>query len=417
MKILIVSEYNHFVSIGGTEYYVKLLIDSLCKKGFNVVLITIGHNDSEINKRIISENSGIYQIYFLPKISYSKKSIRLQQISESWEWIEQILQKEKPDLIHVHTFTTFFNHFHIEQSLSFCKSIVFTSHVSEHYCSRGDLIYMGKRPCDGNVGFKCAVCLFSKGFKTGISNLLRFSYDKLLKEIIRLQEIGVQLICVSDWQKNHLLANGCSDDKISVIRQALSSKENIFSFKASRSPIFTIGYLGRLTHAKGASLLLEILRKVVNVKNIRFVLGIPLENSDSHSVELLRKIINDSNGSIVLMKVADDVAKRDFFNIIDCLFIPSFSFETGPIVLLEAVSFGKMVVAPDIGGPLEFAKQYPYSIIFYRWNNVDSVLETIFEIMKKKTNQNLQESLPFFHNSDMFITQHLNIYNRLISKY
>lgn len=416
MKVVIISEYNHFTSIGGTEYYVKLLIKGLCKKGCRVLFLTQGKQVNETVHTIESESGSDYDVYFLPELHYSKQSIRLQQVSESWMYMKPILEKEQPDVIHAHTLTTFFNRFHFEQCVPFCKSLVFTSHVPEHYCSRGDLIQNGKRPCNGKVGFKCAICLFSKSVTTGIGNLLHHNHDKMLKELLQLQKIPVHIICVSDWQKKQLVSNGCEPTKITVVRQALSTDSYTGITKRRAQPVFSIGYLGRLTKDKGAALLLEVLQKASGIKNIRFVLGIPLHNSDPTLIVSLKKLIKKADTEILLMDSVDATTKSDFFNAIDCLFIPSFFMETGPIVLLEAILCGKKVLAPGVGGPLEFATEFPGEVINYEWNNRDSAFAALEAMQKSEYSIQEDQQKPFIKREEKFVADQIEVYRKIGSK-
>jgi glycosyltransferase involved in cell wall biosynthesis len=113
----------------------------------------------------------------------------------------------------------------------------------------------------------------------------------------------------------------------------------------------------------------------------------------------------------VLFDVAGD-EKRDFFSRIDVLVIPSYCIETGPIVLLESLLYNKKVVAPDVGGPLEFHQAYPEDVLLYSWNNLNDFNDKIITAMKshfekESTIEYVQE---FNKKQSTFISSHLSIY-------
>ena len=100
------------------------------------------------------------------------------------------------------------------------------------------------------------------------------------------------------------------------------------------------------------------------------------------------KALATDNNNIVIDYSIDESTKSSYFSMIDFLFIPSYFIETGPIVLLEGVYFQKTVLAPNIGGPLEFSMQYPEYVKCYEWNNIKSVISNI-ESLRINENKNI----------------------------
>ena len=58
--------------------------------------------------------------------------------------------------------------------------------------------------------------------------------------------------------------------------------------------------------------------------------------------------------------------------------------ETGPIVLLEALLFNKQVVAPDVGGPIEFKEDFKDYVTTYRWNDSASLIQSVEKLSHKQ---------------------------------
>ena len=91
------------------------------------------------------------------------------------------------------------------------------------------------------------------------------------------------------------------------------------------------------------------------------------------------------------------------------MIVPSFSFETGPMVVQEAIFSGTISLVPNIGGSNEFHEQFPEMVVTYEWNNLESLIEKI-EILKNsisKNNSSYRQSIEL----GTFLEAHLNLYN------
>lgn len=413
MKIVILSEYNRFTSIGGTEYYVDMLIEGLVDRGEKIVFIGKGKQKESIRHFTEKNKSGnTYQVYLLPDMQFTKEEIKQKVVSRSWQLILPILQESNPDVIHVHTSTTFFNIRHFELLAKYFKNILFTTHIPGHFCAKGDLIQNNSKPCNGVIGLKCYRCMFSISVSSGISNLV-FQYSSYkLKTMQLMNKLGICIVCPSYWQKEHLIRNGYDAERLHVIKQAIKTADYTTIPPKKRGSIFSIGYLGRLSPEKGSRLLIELLKKYKNRNDMRFVLGIPA-NSDPGALESLKGIMEHSQLEIVLLNHINNSNKNIFFQEIDCLLIPSYCIETGPIVLQEAVWYGKRVIAPDVGGPAEYAKEFK-AIHQYKWNNFYSIIEIIERLINKEDSKyNLDANELLFNYENSLITNHLDLYTTM----
>lgn len=408
MKIAIISEYNIFTTLGGTEYYVDMLLKGLCREGQDLIFITKGDEPEGVK---VSENTYGFPVFFLPKTNFEKEEIQQKKVSKSWEIMSPILEKFKPDIIHAHTSTTFFNIKHLGLCKNICNHIFFTSHIPGNFCPKGDLIQNNVKPCNGELGIKCTICLFSLNMKSGVSNIF-FRHTKKLQEILeKYNSLKLQMIFVSNWQKEQAIKNGFNADSVSVIRQALNtSNKNHLAPKLTNLK-FTIGYLGRLSPEKGSVLFFKLLDKLKSNSTYRFVIAIP-SNSNPADVKTLTEIRNNSNTDIEILHTINDTNKHLFFDKIDCLIIPSFFIETGPIVLLEAVFYNKIVIAPNIGGPLEFASEFLGNIFLYNWNNIDALISSI-ALVKSKVEEKVQvKPISFLEREKTFVDKHIEVYSK-----
>ena len=309
MKIFILSEYNKYTSIGGTENYVDGLINGLLKLGNDVIFITQGETDALRVESIISDNTrNLFKVYFLPKIKYSAQEIRGQVVSTNWVFVSDLILEYNPDVFHIHTLSTFFNFCHIAKVCKVFKKRVFlTFHVPSHFCVQGDMIKNKKIPCDGVINFQCVVCKFRSGIKSGFSNLLNGYHLDKLGQIDFINENRINIICVSDWQKKHIISNGLNPILVSVIRQFLNNEDVMTVHhdisRENSSCKFRIGYLGRFSREKGSDLLRLLAEYVSSNDEIELILGCPII-SDKRMLDLLNNSENiywrnDINGDKV----------------------------------------------------------------------------------------------------------------------
>lgn len=96
MKILIVTPYYH-PKIGGLENYVYHLVQSLLKDcQFQIVVVTANHEKSTNEENIIDDRYKVYRLPIQFKISNTPVSFHW------YKQMEEIIAKEKPDIINAH---------------------------------------------------------------------------------------------------------------------------------------------------------------------------------------------------------------------------------------------------------------------------------------------------------------------------
>ncbi len=417
MKIAIVSEYNKFSSTGGTENYVDFLINGLLNNDHEVLFVTLGSSNlKSLEQTVFTAENKAYKLFLVKRSLFNSKEIKQKNISNTWSDIYPKLMEFSPHSIHVHTLSTFFNIKHIEICKKSFKNIVLTSHIPAHFCPTGQMIKYGKTPCNGKLANQCDLCLIKSDFNNIISGIYRNKRLIKYKLIQTLQKLEIQMICVSDWQKNQLLLNGFPFENISVIRQVFIPKidDKKYSLLNKESNhVLTIGYLGRLSKEKGIDLLFHVLNHYKNDINTHFRIAIP---KGVNSLELnILKVLAENNNNIVIDYSINESTKSSFFSMIDFLFIPSFFIETGPIVLLEGVYFQITVLAPNIGGPLEFSMQYPEYVKCYEWNNIKSVISNI-EFLRINENFNKRKKYNFDNEFKNFIEPHVKVYEKLMNR-
>lgn len=138
-----------------------------------------------------------------------------------------------------------------------------------------------------------------------------------------------RVICVSEYIKRQLSNHGISEDIMEVIYNGIDLRE-----PSQREEDFIL-FVGRLVHTKGIDVLIEAMR---NVNTKLLVCGKGPKSKELEGVE-----------GVDLLGFVSEEKKYDLLRRCKFLVLPSHKEAFG-IILLEAMSVGKPIVATKVGG-------------------------------------------------------------------
>jgi len=361
-------------SVGGSEYYVYLLAKEVQASGWEVMIAAPSVDEKEHN--YIYEGLSVYR--YPVSLKPIRSEVRGETLPKYFDVFANWLEKNKVDIVHMHSYTRGCGFFHAQLVKQLGISLIFTVHIPGLTCVRGTLMRWGKIPCDGQMRlYRCAACylqnrglpkfialaisiispFMSKLFNNfenrlstalGISRLLNAQKER----IQQLFNLAGCIVVVSKWLYDVLRINGVSDSKLSLCRHGLPEElmriRRRTDFKVSK-PI-RIGYLGRFDPVKGVHVLVEAIK--------RLPLDIPIElrlygranNEEGQAyLEKLQKTSNHDSRILFCGEVTDK-DYPEIFNNFDILAVPSLLLETGPLVALEAFAAGIPVMGSNLGG-------------------------------------------------------------------
>ena len=119
----------------------------------------------------------------------------------------------------------------------------------------------------------------------------------------------------------------------------------------NKSPIF-LGIIGRLHKAKGFDSVIEALKILQKNSSQKIILKIAGTGEEMANLQKKAKDLNLENSIEFLGWIADS---KDFFSQIDIFMLPS-RIETFGLVILEAMKFGKPIIATNCDGPKEILR-------------------------------------------------------------
>ena len=180
---------------------------------------------------------------------------------------------------------------------------------------------------------------------------------RILKIVSRYSD---NLICisgsVSENVRNILGKN--SKNNISIIRHGIDMPNvNEAEEKKIGSGIINIGIIGSIIRLKAIDLVIEAVQEII-LQNPKVHLNIfgSVRSDELDSIEYeneLKKIIIDNNLYENVHFRGFEKSKYKIYNNLDIVINYSSVPESFSFTVLEALSFGKIVIASDIGGPKE----------------------------------------------------------------
>jgi glycosyltransferase involved in cell wall biosynthesis len=161
------------------------------------------------------------------------------------------------------------------------------------------------------------------------------------------------IVVMSRWQQDLLANNGIALEKIRLIRHGIPNTNEPLPKSepeiVRRTSPLRIGFVGRLTPLKGPHVLVKALRSLPRSISLEVnIYGNVQSEQDSEYLVRLQAAAH-RDGRIRFHGELEFGKKAAAFNSLDILAIPSVSFETGPLVLLEAHNAGLPVLASRIG--------------------------------------------------------------------
>ncbi|MBD9651521.1 glycosyltransferase family 4 protein [Ensifer sp. ENS09] len=264
--------------------------------------------------------------------------------------LTELLRDFRPDVVHIHHLLLLgaeFPHI-VRRTLPDCR-IVMTLHDYYPLCHHDGLMVRtsGKELCHKSSPDRCHSC-----FKD--IPLDRFVLrEQHLKALLRTVD---RFISPSQFLRQRFIDWGLNGDQIDVIANGLPPRDPPRKGQPENDrPVF--GYFGNLNPWKGTSVLLEAARQLID-EGLRFELrvhgGAPFQ-ADSFKDEIAR----------LFKKTAPSVQQRgayrredigDLIAAVDCTIVPSIWWENAPLVIDEAQSQRKPVIASNIGGMAEMVQ-------------------------------------------------------------
>lgn len=283
-----------------------------------------------------------------------------------YKTLDSIVNENKIDIVHIH------NVYHIigndlYKLLSFQNiPIVQTLHNFRFLCPAGlfmDNLHHICEKCSQGSFINCTLkkCYQNSHLKSfGMSVLAKNGRENVLKYVDKF-------IVLNEFSRNKFVQYGFNPEKLVV-------KSNfIDEIELAPSEYNFILYIGRLSSEKGIETLIEA-----------FVsLGLPLKIAGSGEEIYVSKLkaLAEKNKQIEFLGYVQGDSKNELIKKCQLLIIPSLCYENFPVSILEAYSYGKPIIASNIGGIPFIVKDGETGYLFEPGNS-ESLKEAVIKILE-----------------------------------
>jgi glycosyltransferase involved in cell wall biosynthesis len=381
MKIVHLLGWYFPESVGGTEVYVEGLCRRLRAAGHEV-LVAAPDSRHAAPERYEHDRVPVfrYEIAGTPTRDETHHRVPVRGADRFYRF----LADERPDILHVHSFTTGVGLPEIREAHRLGIRVIVTCHLPGfgYMCRSGELMQWGRAPCDGIViPDKCASCNLTRlgmpqpaariagavpvplsaalarlpgriGTALGMAASVH-EYETMQRELFGLVDWFVVL---NETGRRMLVSNGSAAEKIVLNRLGVSHVPMTPKPGPEVLPTRTcvrFGYVGRLHATKG---LVELARAVNSIpRDVPFQLDIRGPRLDQPSrrfaADLEVMLAGDAR-----VKFGPGVPGPDVPALLagyDVLLCPSMWFENGPTIALEAMAVGTPIIASRVGNLAE----------------------------------------------------------------
>jgi glycosyltransferase involved in cell wall biosynthesis len=383
MKVIQVPFCFHPDPVGGTEVYVEGLARELQQLGHEIVVAAP------------AERSSASVVHELRVRRFRCDSSRLdlrQMYGEGDELaaaeFEQLLCEEKPDLVHLHAFTSAVSLRLVQTVKRRGCAVIFSYHTPTVTCSRGSLLRWGRTPCDGALRQRlCSGCalhglglnlpvawlvgvlppafgawLGRHGRQGGVWTALRMAELVALRHaaIRRFLAEADHVVAVCQWVKDLLVRNGVPASKVTLSRQGVGvrttpSRPLDGSEAPTAQPPLRVAYFGRLEPVKGVDTLLRAIRLLPSISLSLDIFAVTQGAAGEGLLRQLR-VVSGPDARVNFRPPVPAGRVQETMTAHDLIVVPSRCLETGPLVVLEAFAAGVPVLGSNLGGIAELVQ-------------------------------------------------------------
>lgn len=403
MKICrIIYAYSPY-AFGGADIYTEKISKELVKRGNPTVVITINPR-----RKYLIEDNGTTTIYRFHPFNIAtvhtigRKSFVHQAIWTAFDIynrysyikIKNILEKEKPDVVHMHTpLDVTLSAFEAVKNLRL--PLVLTLHDYLLLCRRAVLVHGSGEICsDKNINPLCKM------------------YRQFSKMIVE-DKIDT-VIAPSQFVLNKYKSEGFFKHSRTIVLPHGIDINNMPDFlekeSRSRKRNIDILYVGSLTKHKGAHILIKAFRQIDNENVKLHIVG------DGIYENILRNLARGDDRIIFHGKFANSGTHK-FYGIADVLVVPSIWYDVRPNVIPEAFRAGVPVVGSNIGGIPELVND-GYNGFLVEPGEVNSLKTVLSNIARnpeglKRISENAREYVKKFEMS-LYINRLTEVYKEAI---
>ncbi len=386
-------------ALGGTEMYVRRLIESLTPIGVESCVVTHGERKTDAKDPD--------ELVRLPRLqAVNRRQLYARSGDTSPIGFESFLDSWKPDVVHFHALTLGAGVDHARCLKRRGIPYVVTYHTPAQSCPRGTMLLYGKTACDGRLeAGRCACCVLQgRGQSPTLAKALsKLPFQRFIPEGPWLSLLAASdliqrsrsnwfeffqganwIVACAQFCKDALVINGIDGQRIYVIRQALpGATRNRTLRKVRNTNQLRIGYFGRVTHVKGVDIACEAIDRLnQSGRQAKLEIVGPVPTDERKWLERSME-----NRQCQYLGILQGNALREWLQVLDLVVIPSRWLETGPLTLLEAWDVGTPVIGSDMAGIRDFMAANGLQSMLFEMGNADALVAAVDRLLARGSDQ------------------------------
>ena len=287
---------------------------------------------------------------------------------ESRKILKNLLVKHQPDVVHVHNLFPFIS----PSILPICRKlrfpVVMTVHNYRLVCPNGLHMRSGEicMKCASGHEYWCVLRNCERNLFKSIGYAFRNWFAR--KRRFFLDNVTI-FVTLTQFQRQRLLAEGFPADRITVIPNMASSKDKE---QNARYGSF-VGFIGRISPEKGIQTFMDAASKCADISF-----------KVAGSYDRMPHLLASPSSNFDFVGHLSHEKLDEFYKAVRMIVLPSICFEGFPMVLAEAMLYGKPVICSRIGGLPEIVEDGKTGLLFesadaedlsvkirYLWNRPD----------------------------------------------
>lgn len=385
MKILMVNKF--FYIKGGSETYYFALKEKLEQEGHKVVDFSM--KDS---RNFTSD----FESYFVENVDYNESNGIIKKIkiaaniiysSEAKKKFEALVQKERPDVIHLHIFQHQLSPSILDIAKKYGIPTVYTAHDLKMLCSNYKMMHHG-RICEECKGGKYYHCIQNKCVKDSCVKSAVNVIEGYLHKWKKSYDVIKAIITPSEFYQKKFEEFGVETERVVHIPNFLDSDKPYINTVSNGKKYYV--YFGRLSEEKGIFTLIHALQ---NTHIPLYIIGTgPLEQGVKNYID------QNELDNISLLGFKKGQELTDLIGNAKAVILPSEWYENGPYSAIEALQMGRPLIGADIGGIPELVdnngflfKSGDASDLLMKIEQIEKMNEIQYTDMENRSSQIFEE--------------------------
>lgn len=397
LKILHINEKTQLK--GGTETYISQVCKLLESKKIYSSVITIENLGAKLQLAVEDNTTR------LKKDCIEKEAIT---------FIKNYFKIQGFSIIHIHNL----NHSNIIHSFFSYSPVIRTMHEPRMICpGQGKFWRYSETICTKPFGLHCLIHAYTEGCNNRHPKRLVRSYLNTKFEISRASRQYSDILVFSQYMKEEAVLAGISSEKIIVIPPFVNLHTGPTLPKTINTPA-KILFLGRLSRTKGVHYLIEAGKILIN-RGFNIQIDIVGDGYDRRTFEALIPFQLKKNFSF--HGWLNHMSAQKFVKGCDILAFPSIYPEAFGLSGIEAMSYGKPIVAFNVGGIKEWLID-GYNGLLVNVKNTEQFAMALSRLIQDKDIYNTySQNSVLFANQKFTVQKHLDslveIYTKAFMKY